>query len=103
MLMEAASAIGAQAAKDIVAWRLISRLLVRRRSEVADPMSGFFMLAWQLSFTVSQGLASVLAMCLNFSVNNAFTHRDRKLSGLRFLKGLLSFIAICSVGAFANL
>lgn len=64
---------------------------------------GVLLLKLHFGFTISQALASLLAMCLNFSLNNAFTHRDRTLSGLRFMKGLLFFIAICSVGAFANL
>jgi dolichol-phosphate mannosyltransferase len=64
---------------------------------------GILLLGVRLGFTISQTVASVLAMCLNFSLNNAFTHRDRKLSGIRFSNGLLKFIGICSVGAFANL
>jgi dolichol-phosphate mannosyltransferase len=64
---------------------------------------GILLLGVRLGFTISQAVASVLAMCLNFSLNNAFTHRDRKLSGIRFFNGLLKFIGICSVGAFTNL
>jgi dolichol-phosphate mannosyltransferase len=64
---------------------------------------GILLLGVRLGFTISQAVASVLAMCLNFSLNNAFTHRDRKLSGVRFFNGLLKFIGICSVGAFTNL
>lgn len=56
-----------------------------------------------VAFWLSQGTASVLAMIANFSLNNSFTHRDRKLTGFSFVKGLLGFIIICSVGAFANI
>jgi dolichol-phosphate mannosyltransferase len=54
-------------------------------------------------FANSQAAATVLAMVFNFSVNNAITYRDRRLTGRAWARGLLSFVAICSVGAFANI
>jgi dolichol-phosphate mannosyltransferase len=36
-------------------------------------------------------------------VNNFFTYRDRRLTGLRFVYGLLSFCLVCLVGAVANI
>jgi len=62
-------------------------------------------LAFQLAgidFTISQAFATVLAMTSNFVLNNLLTYRDRRLKGIRFLWGLLSFYAVCSVGAVAN-
>jgi dolichol-phosphate mannosyltransferase len=38
----------------------------------------------------------------NFLLNNLFTYRDRRLHGRRLLTGLLSFYAICGLGAAAN-
>ena len=38
----------------------------------------------------------------NFALNNWLTYRDRRLTGWKFARGLLSFIAICSFGAVAN-
>ena len=38
----------------------------------------------------------------NFILNNLLTYRDRRLSGRRFVTGLLSFYAVCSLGAAAN-
>jgi len=55
-----------------------------------------------VSFPIAQTIATVTAMTSNFVVNNAFTYRDRRLHGMRFLTGLLSFFAICSIGAVAN-
>lgn len=55
------------------------------------------------TFYSAQALATVVAMTSNFYCNNEFTHRDRKLSGVKFLTGLLSFYLVCSVGAIANL
>lgn len=53
-------------------------------------------------FAVSQALATSIAMVGNFTLNNVFTYRDRRLAGWRFLQGLLSFAVICAVGAVAN-
>jgi dolichol-phosphate mannosyltransferase len=54
------------------------------------------------AFPVAQAIASVVAMTSNFILNNLLTYRDRRLSGRRFLSGLGSFYAVCSLGAVAN-
>ena len=41
-------------------------------------------------------------MTSNFVLNNTLTYRDRRLTGRRFITGLLSFYAVCSLGAVAN-
>ncbi len=60
-------------------------------------------LALAVAFTVAQGIAVVCAMTFNFTLNNLFTYRDRRLRGRRFVTGLLSFYAVCTVGAAANI
>lgn len=55
-----------------------------------------------LPFAVAQAIATGVAMFGNFALNNALTYRDKRLTGRRFVTGLLSFCAICSVGAVAN-
>ena len=55
-----------------------------------------------LNFGVSQAIAVAVAMTSNFILNNFITYRDKRLSGWRFLRGLLYFYAICSLGAVAN-
>jgi dolichol-phosphate mannosyltransferase len=55
-----------------------------------------------LSFVTSQGVATITAMTWNFYLNNILTYRDRRLRGKKWLYGLLSFYALCSIGAFAN-
>jgi dolichol-phosphate mannosyltransferase len=55
-----------------------------------------------ITFAVAQTIAVLIAMTSNFALNNMLTYRDRRLSGWRFLTGLLSFYAICSMGAVAN-
>jgi dolichol-phosphate mannosyltransferase len=58
--------------------------------------------ALHVDFVKSQALATLLAMTFNFSVNNVLTYRDVRLRGWRWLRGWLSFVAVCSLGAFAN-
>ena len=53
-------------------------------------------------FWLAQAGATLTAMTSNFLLNNTITFRDRRLKGLRLLVGLLSFYAVCSVGAVAN-
>jgi dolichol-phosphate mannosyltransferase len=55
-----------------------------------------------IGFTAAQTLAAYVAMTWNFFMNNQLTYRDRRLKGAAALAGLLSFYAVCSVGAIAN-
>lgn len=54
------------------------------------------------AFPIAQASAAVVAMTSNFIFNNLLTYRDRRLSGRRFFTGLLSFYAVCGLGAAAN-
>jgi dolichol-phosphate mannosyltransferase len=60
-------------------------------------------LAASIDFTLAQAGAVFTAMTFNFALNNVFTYRDRRLRGSRFVTGLLSFYAVCLVGAAANI
>lgn len=55
-----------------------------------------------LPFAAAQGGATLVAMTTNFTLNNLMTYRDRALRGAAFVKGLLGFYLVCSVGAVAN-
>lgn len=55
-----------------------------------------------IAFAAAQAVATVTAMTSNFFLNNFLTYADRRLKGRRLLWGLLSFYAVCSVGAVAN-
>ena len=55
-----------------------------------------------VGFPIAQAAATGVAMVSNFAINNALTYRDRRLRGLQLLGGLLTFCAICSIGAIAN-
>jgi dolichol-phosphate mannosyltransferase len=56
----------------------------------------------RLSFLLAQSVAVLVAITFNFTLNNFFTYRDRRLVGLRFIYGLISFYLVCLVGAVAN-
>jgi dolichol-phosphate mannosyltransferase len=56
----------------------------------------------RLSFLLAQSVAVLVAMTFDFTVNIFFTYRDRRLTGLRFIYGLVSFYLVCLVGAVAN-
>jgi dolichol-phosphate mannosyltransferase len=55
-----------------------------------------------IDFVSAQALAVGVSMVFNYSVNNVLTYRDRRRRGMKWLTGLLSFAAACSVGAAAN-
>ncbi|SFZ86157.1 dolichol-phosphate mannosyltransferase [Devosia enhydra] len=54
------------------------------------------------NFTNAQLTATIVAMTTNFVLNNELTYADKKLRGNRFWIGLLTFYAVCSIGALAN-
>jgi dolichol-phosphate mannosyltransferase len=56
-----------------------------------------------LAFSAAQAAATFTAITWNFALNNLVTYRDRRLSGSRFLTGLLRFQLVCAVGAISNI
>lgn len=62
-----------------------------------------FLLTAGTAFPWAQAIATFGAMTFNFWLNNFLTYRDRRLTRPgAVLRGWASFIAACSVGAFAN-
>lgn len=64
-------------------------------------LRGLLAIHW-LPFAFAQAGATLVAMTTNFTLNNLLTYKDRALRGAAFLKGLIGFYAVCSVGAVAN-
>jgi dolichol-phosphate mannosyltransferase len=62
----------------------------------------FLLTAIHTPFVMAQAIATGVAMVFNYSLNNLLTYVDRPRRGWRWLTGLASFAAICSVGAAAN-
>jgi len=54
-------------------------------------------------FPAEQTIATVAAMVFNFELNNVVTYADQRLRGPRLWRGLLLFMAVCGVGAVANI
>jgi dolichol-phosphate mannosyltransferase len=56
-----------------------------------------------MAFGAAQTLATVSAITWNFVLNNLFTYRDQRLTGWRFVFGLIRFQVICAIGAISNI
>jgi dolichol-phosphate mannosyltransferase len=54
-------------------------------------------------FVRAEIVATALAMVSNFFLNNMLTYRDRRLTGWQAVRGLISFIVVCSLGALVNI
>ncbi|ATE64988.1 glycosyltransferase [Rhizorhabdus dicambivorans] len=57
---------------------------------------------FHFDFMAAQITAIGVSMVSNFIMNNEFTYRDRRLTGLSFIAGLILFCIVCSFGALAN-
>ncbi len=55
-----------------------------------------------LDFATSQTIGTIIAMVANFQLNNQLTYRAQRLKGPRAWRGLVLFLAVCSLGAIAN-
>lgn len=55
-----------------------------------------------VDFATAQFAGAFVAMTSNFILNNTVTYAHRKLKGKQFWIGLLTFYAVCSLGALAN-
>lgn len=64
--------------------------------------AGVFSPSHAVQFKLAQSAATVVAATSNFFLNNLLTYRDRRLHGWAVLRGLISFLAICSVGAIVS-
>jgi dolichol-phosphate mannosyltransferase len=62
----------------------------------------FALWATEFPFYIAQSFGVWVAMTSNFALNNILTYRDRMLRGLAWFRGLLSFYAVCFIGALAN-
>ena len=67
-----------------------------------EGVKAFYSKAFAWEFYNAQAVATLITMAINFSLNNVLTYRDRRLQGLGFIKGLISFYIFCSIGALAN-
>jgi len=54
-------------------------------------------------FVRAETFATAIAMVSNFFLNNMLTYRDCRLVGWQVVRGLVSFMAVCSLGALVNI
>ena len=55
------------------------------------------------SFGWAQIAATTVAMMANFQLNNSLTYRTERLRGAALWRGLVLFMAVCGLGAVANI
>jgi dolichol-phosphate mannosyltransferase len=88
---------------DRLSIRFVIFLLVGASGLVVHLFVLKLLLGWAgFGFAWGQTLAAYGAMTWNFFLNNQLTYRDQRLRGFAIIWGLLSFFAVCSVGAVAN-
>lgn len=63
---------------------------------------GFLYGRAHVGFTFSQTAATVVAMTMNFLLNNVLTFKDRRLRRWKLLTGLLAFYGVCAAGIVIN-
>jgi dolichol-phosphate mannosyltransferase len=56
-----------------------------------------------LDFATGQTIGTIVAMVANFQLNNQLTYRAQRLKGPRAWRGLALFLAVCGLGAIANI
>ncbi len=56
-----------------------------------------------MNFLAAQAVAMILAMTSNYFLNNLFTFRDARRTGMGLVWGLLTFYFACSIGAVISL
>jgi dolichol-phosphate mannosyltransferase len=92
----------AKLTRNMVPLRFLSFLLVGG-SGVAVQLACLWQgLAAGLSFPSAEAAATLAAMTSNFLLNNLLTYRDQRVAGWRLIPALLTFYAVCSIGALSN-
>ena len=96
------SLIASKGMKRLFAQRFTGFALVGLSGVVVNLAVLRIALRW-LPFVRAQAVAVAIAICCNFLLNNALTFRERRLTGLGLIAGLISFYLICGMGALANI
>ncbi|MGB7100420.1 MAG: glycosyltransferase family 2 protein [Xanthobacteraceae bacterium] len=100
--LDFAALVTAKLTKDAISARFLLFCLVGVTGIAVHLILLSSLLAAALSFGTAQALATVGAIAWNFVLNNLFTYRDQRLTGWRFVTGLVWFQVICAVGAISN-
>jgi dolichol-phosphate mannosyltransferase len=99
--LDFAALVLAKLTNDMVSFRFLLFCMVGLTG-IAVHMTVLQLSRGHLSFGAAQIAATVAAISWNFVLNNMFTYRDQRLSGVQFVTGLIRFQLICAVGALSN-
>ncbi len=99
--LDFAALVLAKLTNDMVSFRFLLFCMVGLTG-IAVHMTVLQLSRGHLSFGAAQTAATVAAISWNFVLNNMFTYRDQRLSGVQFATGLVRFQLICAVGALSN-
>ncbi|MGZ6229013.1 MAG: glycosyltransferase [Candidatus Binataceae bacterium] len=99
--LDFAALVLAKLTNDMVSFRFLLFCMVGLTG-IAVHMTVLQLSRGHLSFGAAQTAATVAAISWNFVLNNMFTYRDQRLSGVQFITGLIRFQLICAVGALSN-
>jgi dolichol-phosphate mannosyltransferase len=99
--LDFAALVLAKLTNDIVSFRFLLFCMVGLTG-IAVHMVVLQVSRGHFSFGAAQIAATVAAIAWNFVLNNMFTYRDQRLSGVQFVTGLIRFQLICAVGALSN-
>lgn len=103
VVLEYAGLLFAKLSRDRISIRFLLFALVGVSGLVVHVLALKLVLSFlEIGFAWAQMIAAYAAMSWNFLLNNQLTYRDRRLKGSAAVLGLLSFYAVCSVGAVAN-
>lgn len=92
----------AKASGDLISTRFLAFGLVGSAGVVVHLFVLRALLPDGLPFAAAQSAAMFTAMAFNYTLNNAFTYRDKRRRGWRFLTGYIMFAALCSFGVVAG-
>jgi dolichol-phosphate mannosyltransferase len=101
VVLDFAALVLAKLTNDMVSFRFLLFCMVGLTG-IAVHMTVLQLSRGHLSFGAAQTAATVAAISWNFVLNNMFTYRDQRLSGVQFVTGLIRFQLICAVGALSN-
>lgn len=100
--LDFAALILAKLTNDAVSFRFLLFCLVGLTGIAVHMTVLQFAVGFGLGFGWAQTVATFVAIIWNFVLNNMFTYRDQRLTGLAFVTGLIRFQVICAVGAISN-
>jgi dolichol-phosphate mannosyltransferase len=98
VVLEYAGLLIAKASGDLISTRFLAFGLVGSAGIIVHLSVLRALLPLGLPFAMDQTAAMFTAMAFNYSLNNAFTYRDQRRRGWRYLTGFAMFSALCSFG-----